>query len=811
MTSSRSTRLPLILATALSFFAPGCSTSLFTASAFKSLFSKPDIIEHGTELRVITHFTDALAENKEQPFRRTVSTRFEKQALRSPDAFNDLEILKLPKEQLEIIESKAIDASRYETVAKAKEGTIKYQFIIVRDAEKNRWVVDDVMLRQQKKGTRATRSSVQLMDLLLTLREFLGTWEKGDRDDVLQVVSGDLRSALETLPEEWRLQLTQRVTAEYETGMARRPEIQMNDTDAVGKIPSKNGFLLVKVVQEEERWLVSDIEVRNRKSEHHPGSLLRQARAMNSVSRFLAAYQNEELEELQKATEEKFFRNSLRIGDLSIIPLPSPDHAPEDFEIQSFAGKLTVMIPAKSDVVRIDLIPTEAKEQAQAPADRNTMTSVESSFLVSDVTIYDRQNQRQQNLKAAFTGPARAMLFMSALADRDIPVLRQISSQQLNENVWGKVNPELLADFPLHDVPAGELALKDTEVFGNVTELQFMAEDGRLCSVLMQDENGSLVVSDVQYPGQGLEVASLKTQLMVSAPLIEFAKAWEANDLDAVRKMTSQDFNRLVWSNVSELPGAYQSIPAQLRLSVLRTKETPKVAMVELGHSETTTVVRLTREHLSWVIDEITLHQKNGTTVELRKTLRENIAAQFLSRPGGEIQTVQYTEQAPEKSAAVVHAVGKKTETKTRGNLSIPSTQPKSPRIQSGLDVTEELPTPAGKTDSIAVPQPRSEKTSSAKQISHQTMRDGSRMIDSDNLPERLAPTPADSNQDSTSTGELHFSGKPKGKSEKALKDSPEELPSDKQHTDHKRKTTPKTSAGRIQNPAEYPIDIPLE
>lgn len=811
MTSSRSTRLPLILALALSVFAPGCSKSLFTASAFKSLFSKPDIIEHGTELRVITHFTDALAENKEQPFRRTVSTRFEKQALRTSEAFSDLEILKLPKEHLQIVESKSVDANRYETVAKAKEGTIKYQFIIVRDSEKNRWVVDDVMLRQQKKGTRATRSSVQLMDLLLTLREFLGTWEEGDRDDVLQVVSGDLRSAMETLPEEWRAQLTQRITAEYETGMARRPEIQMNDTDAVGKIPSKNGFLLVKVVQEDDRWLVSDIEVRNRKSEHHPGSLLRQARAMNSVSRFLAAYQNEELEELQKATEEKFFRNSLRIGDLSVIPLPSPDHAPEDFEIQSFAGKLTVMIPAKSDVVRVDLISTEAKEQTLAPVDRNTMTTVESSFLVSDVTIYDRQNQRQRNLKAAFTAPARAMLFMSALADRDIPVLRQISSQQLNENVWGKVKPELLADFPLHDVPSGELTLKETEVFGEVTELQFMAADGRLCSVLMQDENGSLVVSDVQYPGPSLEIASLKTQLLVSVPLIEFAKAWEADDLDAVRKMTSQDFNRLVWSNVSELPRAYQSIPAQLRLSVLRSKETPKVATVELGDSETTTVVRLTREHLSWVIDEITLHQKNGTTVELRKTLRDNIASQFLSRPGGEIQTVQYSEEASEKSSAVVHAVGKKTDAKSRGNLSLPSTQPKSSKPQPGLDVTEELPKPSQKEDSREVLQFGPTKTSSTKQLSHQTIRDEANMTDTDNLPETLAPTPTESYNESTSTGELHFSGKPKGKSEKALKASPEELPSSSQHSDQKRKTTTKKSTGRIQNPADHPIDIPLE
>jgi hypothetical protein len=78
-------------------------------------------------------------------------------------------------------------------------------------------------------------------------------------------------------------------------------------------------------------------------------------------------------------------------------------------------------------------------------------------------------------------------------------------------------------------------------------------------------------------------------------------------------------------------------------------------------------------------------------------------------------------------------------------------------------------------------------------------------------LPEILAPTPTDSNPESTFTGELHFSGKPRGKSEKALKDSPAELPSDQQYSDHKRKTTPKNATGRIQNPADHPIDIPME
>ncbi|MFN5076443.1 MAG: hypothetical protein ACK5MO_12695, partial [Planctomyces sp.] len=57
--------------------ASGCSTSLFRAETWSGLMQTPDILAHGTELRVITRFTAALNENKEAEFRRTISTRFE--------------------------------------------------------------------------------------------------------------------------------------------------------------------------------------------------------------------------------------------------------------------------------------------------------------------------------------------------------------------------------------------------------------------------------------------------------------------------------------------------------------------------------------------------------------------------------------------------------------------------------------------------------------------------------------------------------------------------------------------------------------
>lgn len=141
--------------------------------------------------------------------------------------------------------------------------------------------------------------------------------------------------------------LVERVAAECESEMARRPEIQMNEADALVKMPSKNGFLLLKVAREDDEWLFSDIEVRQRKTDDHPGSVLRQARALKSVSQFLAASERQDKAELKTLCDPTFFSTSLEIGDLGMIHMPSAQHAPDDFEIRSFSGQLTIMVPDK--------------------------------------------------------------------------------------------------------------------------------------------------------------------------------------------------------------------------------------------------------------------------------------------------------------------------------------------------------------------------------------------------------------------------------------------------------------------------------
>ena len=153
MLHTKHIRLVLLFAGLSGMTIPGCATSFFDAAMLKTAALKPSIMDgHVTENRAITQFTDALVEDNEKAFRRSVSTRFEQRAMRSADAWKDLDIMKLPKVKLEIDDSTSVDENTFETIAKDEKGT-KYQFKITRDTEKRRWVVDDVLVRQQKKGT----------------------------------------------------------------------------------------------------------------------------------------------------------------------------------------------------------------------------------------------------------------------------------------------------------------------------------------------------------------------------------------------------------------------------------------------------------------------------------------------------------------------------------------------------------------------------------------------------------------------------------------------------------------------------------
>ena len=513
MLTTKPVGIVLLFACLAGMTIPGCATSLFDTAMLKTAALKPSIMDgHVTENRAITQFTDALIEENEKAFRRSVSTRFEQRAMRSADAWKDLEIMKLPKVKLEIDDSTSVDENTFETIAKDEKGT-KYQFRIARDTEKRRWVVDDVLVRQQKKGTSATKSVSEVMDLLLTVREFLTTWQSNERSAILPALATSLREPLEQMPEPWMNRVVERVSSECESEMARRPEIQMNESDALVKMPSKNGYLLMKVAREGDHWLFSDIEVRQRKTDDHPGSVLRQARALNTVSQFLAAYGKEDKVTLKTLCDETFYSTSLEIGDLSMIHMPSAEHAPDDFEIRSFSGQLTIMVPDKTHIVQLDL--ATPKSDDRKAIQKLAEGSVETAFVIRDITIYDRQTRKQQKLESAFTAPIRAKLFVSALHEQNLPILKQLSTKEFSHGTWDRIDLALVSQLPLSEVPGGELTLQNTDVRGDTTEMEFISGSGQICSIIMRSENGTLNVDDIQLVLCGLKAVFLEPHAAV--------------------------------------------------------------------------------------------------------------------------------------------------------------------------------------------------------------------------------------------------------------------------------------------------------
>lgn len=593
------------------------------------------------EQRVVEQFADAMREENEPALRRITSTRFEEKALRSDDVLHDLRVLNLPTEELSVVEVKELNESRREVVVKEASGG-KYQFHLVHDRNKNLWVVDDVVLRQRNKGTQVTKSTTEVMDLLMTLREFLDVWENGSREQILAMTSPDLSAALQQLPDTWMQALTKRIASAYEDGMARKPEANLNVNDAVVKLPSKNGHLMIRLVRNSSEWMVDDVEAHNHRETNHPGSIRRQADAMNMVNGFLTAYGAEDASALQSMTTKTFYGSTLEMADLSLVTLPRPEDVPAEFDIRAYENLLTFMLPAGKEIVRLDLeeqlseIPDIVKSEIQGLAEDGPR------FLVRDVKLYEKGTERQRSLAAVFTAPTRASLFFKALADRDHQILSQVSTNEFAKGTWKRSSPQILAQLPIPAFYDVGLKLTDSHSIGNRTELEFQNGSGMAMSCSLMDQNGLLKIDDVQYPNENGQVTSLKSRLELAVPILEVSNAWVQNDVVLLQRACSSDFNRLVWSHLSGVPKRFAGTSALLRAPIVETRVTQERATVRLADGSGVPVsAKLVQEHGYWVVDELQVTEPDGAMVEVRETLRSQIAAKLVS---GSYSTVQRTD-----------------------------------------------------------------------------------------------------------------------------------------------------------------------
>lgn len=618
------TQCVLMLLLAMTF--TGCAKSLLNAEGLQSMLTPPP-----AEQRVVERFRDALREENEPALRRISSTRFESVALRSEDVLSDLRVMHLPKGELSVVDVQEVSPTEKLVVAKEDDGG-RYQFRLVDDSKKGYWTVDDITVRRRHKGTQITKSTTEVMDLLVTVRSFLKVWESGEQQSILAMTSPRLKDSLQSLPSGWMTALTRQIASAYEDGMARKPDASLNENDALVKLPARNGHLLMTIVRESGQWLVDDVEFQNHRDDNHPGSVRRQADAIHTVTTFLQAYGESDHAQLKFVTEKKFYDSSLSLGDLSLIPLPSAEEAPSEFDIRAYEQQLTFMLPAGRQIIRVDLreqvseIPEAARNKYLAAADD------ESRFLVKEVTVYEKGSKQRRSLSAVFTAPARALMFLKALQSNDRDTLLYLCTNRFSETVWQRLDKDLVKQLPVPAFYDEGIRLTNTHSIGTRTELEFQNTAGSVLVCQLVLENGILKVDDIQYPNDRGLVASLKSELQLAAPVLEFANAWMMSDSELLQKACSADFNRLVWSHLEGVPNQFNQLPFQLRskhVATTVTQERATMQMQQPGGEEA--IVNLLIEHGHWVIDEIRLKQKSGALVGVRQSLRREVAEKLLS------------------------------------------------------------------------------------------------------------------------------------------------------------------------------------
>ena len=151
---------------------------------------------HMIESRAINAFAKNLEAQNLDGLKVVTSEDFNKRALRTATALEDLKILRIPDGKTLIVDVEQVSDEKKRVTVQVGEDKKEVFYELTRD-DSGKWVIDDIYLKQKKKGIEAYKSVTEQMDLLLTVREFLDAWGHGDREQVLSITTPKLRTALE--------------------------------------------------------------------------------------------------------------------------------------------------------------------------------------------------------------------------------------------------------------------------------------------------------------------------------------------------------------------------------------------------------------------------------------------------------------------------------------------------------------------------------------------------------------------------------------------------------------------------------------
>jgi hypothetical protein len=577
---------------------------------------------HVAEKKAVTAFKTALEAEDLDALRASTTAQFHRRALRSEKATDDLEILRLPTGETTVVEVKEESEDETLVTVQVGESTRKIYYRLLRDPEGGGWLVDDVYQRQKKGEVTTVRSVAEQMDLLLSVREFLAGWGDADRDAALASVTPDLEAVLRELPPDHLQRLMKRAVGEGDEQRRSRPQATLDGDVAVVVLPRPTGKMVLNMSLLEGRWKLSDLAVESKQDKEHIPSLKKTAVAMAAVTKFLDAYAKEDKAALKDVCHPKLYESSLLPADLSTVPLPDSSLEGVEYFVKMQGMQADYVIETPKRVVRLNLVRTGDDETGREP----------TRYLVEEVTMYgadgdDEEGIEERRLSVAFTGQALIHLFREAVHEGNLPVIRRTVTTDFNNRVWDRVGEESeLAGLAPPVFGSAPQRILRSDYHGAISRITVL-QSGLELTYVLSDHRGRVRVDDVQLVGSDRTV-SMKETMEILLPIRSYAKSLSTGDLDGLRRNSSQELNRLVWGQVSEVPPAGREAVRNLGAPYTGLEEIgPGQFMVTLGDERFGAKVLLIEEHERRVVDDIVL--VSGVQPEERALLKQSMRLQI--------------------------------------------------------------------------------------------------------------------------------------------------------------------------------------
>ena len=233
----------------------------------------------------------------------------------------------------------------------------------------------------------------------------------------------------------------------------------------------------------------------------------------------------------------------------------------------------------------------------------------------------------EKRLSVVFTGQAILSLFQEAVRDGNLPMIRNLVTADFNERVWRMVPNEDVSQLApqLFSNPIDRIV--DTQFDGAVS--RFIVSQGGLdLTYVLLDHRGRVRVDDVKFENED-QIVSMKETMEILLPIRTYASALAAGDTGTLQRYSSNDLNRLVWTQAEDVPKAGQVVISHLGCPLTDIREVGTDSMmVVLGDENFGAKVMLVNEHGHRLVDDIIVI--NGKQPEERafhkRVLRTEIA-----------------------------------------------------------------------------------------------------------------------------------------------------------------------------------------